>query len=164
MQHVKNSDNELRLDSIDLKILSLLQEDGRIANVELADQVHLSPSPCLARVKMLEREGFISKYVALLNPKALGLGVEVFVQVRLERQVQSAFSIFEKAVATRPEIMQCYLMTGTADYLLRVIVSDLEAFQKLLTEFLSNIPGVTNTQSSISLREVKYKTALPIPK
>jgi len=164
MHRVKNRDDELRLDSIDLNILAALQENGRIANVELADMVHLSPSPCLARVKALEQQGYISKYVALLDPKSLGLCVEVFVQVRLERQVQSSFSIFEKAVATRPEIMQCHLMTGTADYLLRVIVPDLESFQKLLTDFLSNIPGVTNTQSSISLRQVNSKTALPIPR
>lgn len=152
-----------KLDSIDLKILSVLQKNARISNVELADEVHLSPSPCLARVRSLEREGFIDSYVALLDPQALGVGVNVFVQVRLEKQVESAFSTFEKAIATRPEVMECFLMTGAADYLLRVVVPDLESFQKLLVEFVSKIPGVGNTQSSVSLKQVTYKTALPIP-
>src|SRR5579871_1657117 len=151
-----------RLDSIDWRILAALQENARIANVELADKVHLSPSPCLARVKALERDGFIRRYVTLLDPGAIGLGVNVFVQVRLDRQVEPALNAFEKAVAGRPEIMECYLMTGTADYLLRVVVADLEAFQKLLTEFVAKIPGVGNIQSSIALKQVKYKTALPI--
>jgi Lrp/AsnC family leucine-responsive transcriptional regulator len=152
-----------RLDSIDWRILAALQDNARIANVDLADKVHLSPSPCLTRVKSLERDGFIRRYVTLLEPAAIGLGVNVFVQVRLDRQVESALNTFEKAVAGRPEIMECYLMTGTADYLLRVVVADLEAFQKLLTEFVAKIPGVGNIQSSVALKQVKYKTALPIP-
>jgi Lrp/AsnC family leucine-responsive transcriptional regulator len=152
-----------KLDSIDLKILSVLQENARVANVDLAAEVHLSPSPCLARVRTLEREGFISRYVTLLDPRTVGIGVNVFVQVRLEKQVEPALSLFEKAVATRPEVMECYLMTGSADYLLRVVVSDLEAFQRLLTEYIAKIPGVGNIQSSIALKQVKYKTALPIP-
>lgn len=152
-----------RLDSIDWRILAALQENARIANVDLADKVHLSPSPCLARVKALERDGFIRRYVTLLEPAAIGLGVNVFVQVRLDRQVEPALNAFEKAVAGRPEVMECYLMTGTADYLLRVVVADLEAFQKLLTEFVAKIPGVGNIQSSVALKQVKYKTALPIP-
>jgi Lrp/AsnC family leucine-responsive transcriptional regulator len=152
-----------RLDSIDLKILAALQENARIANVELADAVHLSPSPCLARVKSLERDGFISRYVTLLDPRAVGLGVNVFVQVRLEKQVEPSLNVFERAVSQRPEIMECYLMTGSADYLLRVVVPDLEAFQRLLTEFVAKIPGVGNIQSSIALKQVKYKTALPLP-
>jgi Lrp/AsnC family leucine-responsive transcriptional regulator len=131
--------------------------------VELADAVHLSPSPCLARVKSLERDGFISRYVTLLDPRAVGLGVNVFVQVRLEKQVEPSLNVFERAVSQRPEIMECYLMTGSADYLLRVVVPDLEAFQRLLTEFVAKIPGVGNIQSSIALKQVKYKTALPLP-
>src|SRR5947209_6316425 len=99
MQHLREHDTHRKLDSIDLHILSILQENGRIANVDLAKQVHLSPSPCLARVKALEREGFISRYVALLDRKAIGLGVEAFIQIRLEKQVQTAFGLFEKAVA-----------------------------------------------------------------
>jgi Lrp/AsnC family leucine-responsive transcriptional regulator len=152
-----------RLDSIDWKILDALQRNARIPNVELAEAVNLSPSPCLARVRSLERDGFISRYVTLLDPPAVGLGVNIFVQVRLEQQIGVCLSAFEKAVAARPEIMECYLMTGTADYLLRVVVPDLETYQKLLTEFVAKIPGVGNIQSSVSLKQVKYNTALPLP-
>lgn len=152
-----------RLDSIDFKILAALQENARIPNVELAEKISLSPSPCLARVKALEQDGFIRRYVTLLDPQAIGLGVNIFTQVRLERQIESALISFEKAIAGRPEIMECYLMTGSADYLLRIVVTDLEAYQKFLTEFVAKIPGVGNIQSSIALKQVKYKTALPIP-
>jgi len=151
-----------KLDSIDWKILAILQDNARIANVELSEKVHLSPSPCLARVRALERDGFIKNYVTLLDPRSVGLGVNVFVQVRLEKQIESALNAFEKAVAARPEIMECYLMTGQADYLLRIVVSDLEDYQKLLTEFVAKIAGVGNIQSSIALKQVKYKTALPV--
>ena len=150
------------LDSIDWNILSALQENARIANVDLADKVHLSPSPCLARVKALEQEGFISRYVTLVNAQAVGLGVSVFVQVRLEKQVEASLNTFEKAIAARPEVMECYLMTGSSDYLLRVVVSDLQEFQRFVTD-VSKIPGVGNIQSSVALKQVKYKTALPLP-
>ncbi len=150
------------LDSIDWRILSALQDDARLANVDLAEKVHLSPSPCLARVKTLEREGFISRYVTLLNAQAVGLGVSVFVQVRLEKQVEASLNTFEKAIAARPEVMECYLMTGSSDYLLRVVVSDLQEFQRFVTD-VSKIPGVGNIQSSVALKQVKYKTALPLP-
>ena len=152
-----------RLDLIDFKILAVLQENARIANVELAEKVNLSPSPCLARVRALEQNGFIDRYVALLDPRAIGLGVNTFIQVRLQRQVEPALNIFEKAVATCPEIMECYLMTGTMDYLLRVVTSDLDAYQRLITDFIAKIPGVGNIQSSIALKQVKYKTARPLP-
>ena len=150
------------LDSIDWNILSALQENARIANVDLADKVHLSPSPCLARVKALEQEGFISRYVTLLNAQAVGLGVSVFVQVRLEKQVEASLNTFEKAIAARPEVMECYLMTGSSDYLLRVVVSDLQELQRFVTD-VSKIPGVGNIQSSVALNQVKYKTAFPLP-
>jgi Lrp/AsnC family leucine-responsive transcriptional regulator len=150
------------LDSIDWNILSALQDDARVANVDLAAKIHLSPSPCLARVKTLEREGFISRYVTLLNPQAVGLGVSVFVQVRLEKQVETSLNTFEKAIAARQEVMECYLMTGSSDYLLRVVVSDLQEFQRFVTD-VSKIPGVGNIQSSVALKQVKYKTALPLP-
>lgn len=150
------------LDLIDWKILALLQDDARIANVELAEKVNLSPSPCLARVRVLERKGYISRYVALLRPEAVGLGVSVFVQVRLERQIEAGLKAFEKAVTVRPEVMECYLMTGTSDYLLRVAVSDLVEFQRFVMD-LSKLSGVGNIQSSIALKQVKYQTALPLP-
>lgn len=149
------------LDSIDWNILEELQGNARIANVDLADKVHLSPSPCLARVKALEQAGFISRYVTLLNAQAVGLGVSVFVQVRLEKQVEASLNTFEKAIAARPEVMECYLMTGSSDYLLRVVVSDLQEFQRFVTD-VSKIPGVGNIQSSVALKQVKYKTALPL--
>jgi DNA-binding Lrp family transcriptional regulator len=151
------------LDSIDWKILAELQDNARIANVDLAEKVNLSPSPCLARVKRLESEGFISRYATLLNSSAIGLGVNVFVQVRLERQIETTLNSFERAVGARPEVMECYLMTGTSDYLLRVAVSDLEEFQRFVTEVVAKIPGVGNIQSSVALKQVKYKTALPLP-
>ena len=132
--------NSSELDSIDWNILSALQENARIANVDLADKVHLSPSPCLARVKALEQDGFISRYVTLLNAQAVGLGVSVFVQVRLEKQVEASLNTFEKAIAARPEVMECYLMTGSSDYLLRVVVSDLQEFQSFVTDRIKN-PG-----------------------
>ena len=150
------------LDSIDWKILAALQDNARMANVDLCEKVNLSPSPCLSRVKKLENGGVINRYVALLDPGAVGLGVSVFVQVRLEKQVEAALNTFEGAVAARPEVMECYLMTGSSDYLLRVVVTDLQAFQRFVTD-LSKIPGVGNIQSSVALKQVKYKTALPLP-
>jgi DNA-binding Lrp family transcriptional regulator len=151
-----------QLDSIDWKILGELQLNARIANVDLAGKVNLSPSPCLVRLRALERDGFIDRYVTLLHPGAVGLGVNVFVQVRLEKQVENALRSFEKAVAARPEVLECYLMTGTSDYLLRVVVADLQAFQEFVTEVLARIPAVGNIQSSIALKQVKYSTALPL--
>ena len=118
--------------------------------------------PCLARVRSLERNGFISRYVTLLDASAVGLGVSVFVQVRLERQIEASLNVFESAVSVRPEVMECYLMTGASDYLLRVVVSDLQEFQRFVTD-VSKIPGVGNIQSSVALKQVKYKTALPLP-
>jgi DNA-binding Lrp family transcriptional regulator len=150
------------LDSIDWKILAVLQENSRISNVDLASRVNLSPSPCLARVKNLEKKGFIKRYVALLCPETIGLGVSVFVQVRLEKQIQADLRKFEAAVTARPEILECYLMTGTSDYLLRIVVPDLPAFQTLVTEVLAKIPGVGSIQSSIALKQVKYSTSLPL--
>lgn len=149
------------LDSIDLKILAALQEDARLTNVDLCEKVGLSPSPCLSRVKALEETGFISRYVTLLDPVLVGLGVSVFVQIRLEKQIESALVTFESTIATKPEVMECYLMTGTADYLLRVVVPNLQEFQKFIID-LSKIRGVGNIQSSIALKQVKYKTALPL--
>jgi Lrp/AsnC family leucine-responsive transcriptional regulator len=152
-----------QLDAIDWKILARLQEDARLANVELARAVHLSPSPCLARVRRLERSGLIKRYVALLDALAVGMTVSVFIQVRLERQVESALETFEKEIASRPEVMECYLMTGDSDYLLRVLVADVQALERFIVDFLSRIPGVDNIKSSFALKQVKYKTALPLP-
>lgn len=151
------------LDAIDWKILARLQQDARITNVDLAREVNLSPSPCLARVRALEVSGLISRHVTLLDPLAVGLTVSVFIQVRLEKQSERALETFERAMQDRDEVMECYLMTGEADYLIRVVVPDIPALQDFIVNFLSRVPGVGNIQSSFSLKQVKYKTALPLP-
>ena len=150
------------LDAIDLKILERSQVDARLSNVELARAVHLSPSPCLARVCALERAGYIGRYVTLLDPLRLGLTVSVFIQVSLEKQIEPALETFERAIRDRPEVMECYLMTGDADYLVRVVVPDVQALERFIVDFLSRVPGVGNIRSSFALKQVKYKTALPL--
>ena len=154
---------ELQLDSIDWKILGLLQADARTSNVELAKAVGLSPSPCLNRVRALEEAGYISRYVTLLDALHIGLKVSVFIQVTLERQVESALERFENAIRGRPEVMECYLMTGDADYLIRVVVADIQLLEEFILKFLTKLPGVGNIKSSFALKQVKYQTALPLP-
>ena len=153
---------KIELDATDWKILARLQNNARLSNVELARAVNLSPSPCLARVRRLEEGGLISRYVTLLDALALGLTVSVFIQVRLERQVEKALELFESAIAERPEVMECYLMTGDSDYMLRVMVADVQALERFIVDFLAKIPGVGNLKSSFALKQVKYKTALPL--
>lgn len=150
------------LDAIDRKILARLQEDARIPNTELSDAVGLSPAPCLRRVNALKDQGVIRKYVTLLDPSAVGLPVSVFVNVSLERQIEKALHRFETAILTRPEVMECYLMTGDADYLLRVVCADLAAYERFLLDHLTQIPGVASIRSSFALKQVKYSTALPV--
>jgi uncharacterized protein (TIGR00730 family) len=128
-----------------------------MSNVELARAVGLSPSPCLARVRALEQAGFISRYVSLLDALKVGLKVSVFIQVALERQVEKALEVFENAILERPEVMECYLMTGEADYLLRVVVPDIQALEEFILRFLSRVPGVGNIKSSFALKQVKYR-------
>ena len=150
------------LDAIDRKILTALQERARMPNVELARAVGLSPSPCLRRVRALEDCGVIRRYATLVDQSAVGLPVSVFVSVSLERQIESALDEFEATVKARPEVMECYLMTGTADYLLRIVVSDLEAYERFLKEHLTRISGVSSIQSSFALKQIAYRTALPL--
>lgn len=151
------------IDQIDRRILAELQENARISNVDLAEKVGLSASPCLRRVRDLEEAGVIRRYATLVNPAALGLGVSVFVQVSLERQVEVGLDSFEELVLARPEVLECYLMTGDADYLLRVVVPDVAAFERFLLDHLTKIPGVASIKSSFALKQVTYRTALPIP-
>ena len=158
----KTQRSAIELDATDWKILGRLQDDARLPNVELARAVNLSPSPCLARVRRLEEAGLIIRYVSLLDALALGLTVSVFIQVRLERQVEKALETFERAIAERPEVMECYLMTGDSDYMLRVMVADVQALERFIVDFLAKIPGVGNLKSSFALKQVKYKTALPL--
>lgn len=150
------------LDPIDRKILQELQADAKLTNAELAQRVHLSPSPCLARVRALERAGIIRRYVALLDARAIGLGVSVFIHVRLEKQVEGALETFEATMKRYPEIMECYLMTGDSDYLLRLVVADVDALQRFIVEEISRMPGVSNIRSSFALKQVKFETALPL--
>lgn len=154
---------DIAIDAIDWKILDRLQDDARRSNVELARAVNLSPSPCLARVRRLEAAGVISRYVMLVDPLRVGLTVSVFIHVTLEKQVESALGVFERAILARPEVMECYLMTGDADYLLRVVVPDVPALERFILDFLTRIPGVGNIRSSFALKQVKYQTALPLP-
>ena len=150
------------LDAIDARILTELQSDGGLTNAELAERVGLSPSPCLRRVKLLADAGVINKRVALVDGNAIDLKVSVFIHVTLEKQIEENLSEFEAAIESRPEVVECYLMTGESDYLLRVVVPDLEAYERFLMEHLTRIPGVSNIKSSFALNQVKYSTALPL--
>lgn len=151
-----------QLDEIDYKILHHLQNNGRMSNAELADKVALSPSPCLRRVKALDEQGIIERYVAIVNPKLIGLPVNVFINVSLQSQEQSQLKIFQQRIAECEEVMECYLMTGGSDYMLRVVVPDLEHFEHFLVEKLTSIPGISNIQSSFALKQLIYRTELPI--
>ena len=150
------------LDAIDRLILENLQNDARMRNVELAEKVGLSPSPCLRRVGNLEETGVIRGYATLVDAEAVGLPVSVFVSVTLEKQIEKALEKFEKEIRARPEVMECYLMTGDADYLLRVVTADLGAYEWFLIKHLTRIPGVASIKSSFALKQVAYRTALPI--
>ena len=150
------------LDAIDRQILENLQDDARMRNVELAEKVGLSPSPCLRRVSNLEETGVIRGYATLVDAEAVGLPVSVFVSVTLEKQIEKTLEKFEKEIRARPEVMECYLMTGDADYLLRVVTADLGAYERFLIEHLTRIPGVASIKSSFALKQVAYRTALPI--
>ncbi|MFN7444455.1 MAG: Lrp/AsnC family transcriptional regulator [Curvibacter sp.] len=153
----------MKLDKVDLRILDELQADGGLSNVELARRVHLSPSPCLARVKALEAAGVIRRYVALVDPAAVGLGLNVFINISLKTQSKEALAAFEQRIAEHDEVMECYLMTGDSDYLIRVAVPDIAALEKFILEQLTPIAGVEKIRSSFALKQVRYKTELPLP-
>ncbi len=152
----------ISLDTIDRKILAALQQEGRITNQQLADKVGLSPSPCLRRVRALEESNAISAYVALVDPAVAGLTVSAFVRVRLGQQDDRHLQEFERMVSQFPEVMECYLMTGDADYQLRVLVSSLDAFEDFLRQKLTRIPGVGQVTTSFALRPIVYRTAVPV--
>ena len=153
----------MKLDTTDLRILAELQTNGALSNVELARRVHLSPSPCLARVKALEHNGVIDRYVALANAAALGLGLNVFISISLKEQSKAALAEFEQRIAEHDEVMECYLMTGDSDYLIRVALPDIAALEKFILEQLTPISGIEKIRSSFALKQVRYKTALPLP-
>ena len=153
----------MKLDTIDLKILQELQLDGALSNIELAKRVHLSPSPCLARVRALESAGVIDRYVALASAAALGLGLNVFINISLTSQHKESLAHFEQRICEHDEVMECYLMTGDSDYLIRIAVADIGALEKFILEQLTPIPGIEKIRSSFALKQVRYKTALPLP-
>ncbi|MFO1426232.1 MAG: Lrp/AsnC family transcriptional regulator [Steroidobacteraceae bacterium] len=158
----RNKRAQRSLDELDLRILGALQRDARITNVALAEAVHLSPAPVYRRMQELEASGVIRNYVTLLDPDALGLGVSMFISVSLDKQVDSALRAFEARIADYPEVMECYLMTGESDYLLRVVARDLKSLTALITDRLARIPNVASIRSSLALKQVKYQTALPL--
>ncbi|MGA8203936.1 MAG: Lrp/AsnC family transcriptional regulator [Woeseiaceae bacterium] len=152
----------MALDRYDRRILDALQRDGRISNVQLASLVNLSESACLRRVRALEDSGIIERYAALVSQPRLGLAGNVFVHIALHREEQSELAAFEEAVKSIPEIMECYLMTGEFDYLLRVVVADMADFERLHNELLTRLPGVARVNSSVAIRTVQKRTELPL--
>lgn len=152
----------MRLDQHERKILEVLQEDASISSTALAERVGLSQSPCWRRVAALEEAGVIRKRVALVDRHKIGLRAQVFAQVKLSAHGRAHLTEFEEAVAAIPEIIECYVLMGTVDFLLRVITADVEAYEKLFFETLSRLPGVREINSSIALSEIKSTTALPI--
>jgi len=150
------------LDAIDRRILKALQDNARLRNNDLAAQVGLSASPCLRRVKNLEEAGVIRGYATLVDQKAVGLPVSIFISVTLERQAEQALEEFEANIRAWPEVMECYLMTGDADYLLRVVTADLAAYERFLMDKLTRVAGVASIKSSFSLKQIVYRTALPV--
>jgi Lrp/AsnC family leucine-responsive transcriptional regulator len=154
----------MRLDRYDRRILELLQENGQLSNQELADRIGLSPSPCLRRVRALEESGLITGYRALVDAKKLGLSLMALVHIAMDRHTPDRFATFEKEVSRLPEVLECLLITGQdADYQLKVIVRDMDAYQELLLTRITRIEGVTGVHSSFVLRSVIDRTAVPLP-
>ncbi len=151
------------LDEMDLRLLQTVQEHARLSNVELAEHVGLSASPCLRRMRQLEERGVIKGYMTLIDQNAVGLPVSVFISVTLKEQSERALEGFESRIRALPEVMECYLMTGAADYLLRVVTADLAAYERFLKEHLTRIPVIASIQSSFALKQVSFRTALPLP-
>jgi Lrp/AsnC family leucine-responsive transcriptional regulator len=150
------------LDALDRKILESLQANGRMSPADLSAKVGLSPSPCLRRIRNLERSGVIARYVAVLDQRRVGLPVSVFVSIKLEKQKQESLDRFAKAVERWPEVLECYLMTGSRDYWLRVVVPDLEAYERFVKQKLTRLEGIASIESSFALEQVKYTNVLPI--
>ena len=153
----------MELDRYDKRILEVLQQDGRISNQDLAERIGLSPSPCLRRVRALEESGLILGYRALLDAKRLGLSLMALIHISMDRHTPERFENFEQRVAELPEVLECLLITGQdADYQLKVVVADMDAFQQLLLHRITRIEGVSGVHSSFVLRRVVDKTALPL--
>ena len=152
-----------KLDHIDRKILSILQKNAKVSMQDLSEAVGLSASPCLRRVKLMEEAGIIRGYVALVEQKSVGLPISVFASVKLERQRESELDRFAAAITAWPEVVECYLMTGHRDFLLRIVVPDLEAYDRFLKARLTRLEGVASIESSFALEQTKYTNVLPIP-
>lgn len=152
----------MSLDEIDRRILRALQRNGRMSNAELSDDVNLSPSACHRRVQRMEKDGYIRDYVALLDARKLGVPTTVFVEITLSGQADEVLDAFEKSVARIPDVLECHLMAGSADYLLKVVAEDTEDFARIHRQYLARLPGVQGMQSSFALRTVRQTTALPV--
>jgi Lrp/AsnC family leucine-responsive transcriptional regulator len=150
------------LDPVDCRIVAALQADGRLSNVDLADKVGLSPSPCLRRVKRLEREGYIEGYRAALRRDRMGLGFSVFIGVKIEGHANERALVFERAVISMSEVLACHLISGEVDYLLEVVVPDLESYQQFLVGKLLNLPMVREVRSNIAIQTLKVGAPLPL--
>lgn len=153
-----------KLDLIDQKILSHLQADGRTSNVDLAEEVGLSPTPCLERVRRLERDGFIEEYVALLNPEKLDASLIAFIEVSLDRTTPDVFEKFRTAIVPLEQVQECHMVAGGFDYLLKVRAADMKAYRSFLGDILAAMPGVSQTHTYVVMEEVKSTHQLAIPK
>ncbi len=151
-----------KLDPIDRKILAILQKDSRVTMQDLAERVGLSVSPCHRRVKLLEENGVITRYSAMVDQKSLGLHVSVFISIKLERQKEEDLDRFAKAISGWSEVLECYLMTGNRDYLLRVVAADLASYETFLKTKLTRLNGIASIESSFALSQVKYSISLPV--
>lgn len=152
----------MALDETDKRILRALQRKGRVSNADLAEMVNLSASACHRRVQRLEEDGYIRDFVALLDPRKLGLPTTVFVYITLQAQADEVLDAFEKAVARVPDILECHLMAGSSDYLLKIVAEDTEDFARIHRQYLTRLPGVAQMQSSFALKTVFKTTALPL--
>ncbi|MEB8389102.1 Lrp/AsnC family transcriptional regulator [Rhodobacteraceae bacterium KMM 6894] len=152
----------MALDTIDRRLLDVLQKRGRISNADLAEQVNLSASACHRRVQRLESDGYIAGYVALLNAQKMGVPATVFVEITLSTQANDILDAFEKAVARIPDVLECHLTAGTADYILKIVAENTEDFARIHRQYLTRLPGVAKMQSSFALRTVCMTTALPV--
>jgi Lrp/AsnC family transcriptional regulator, leucine-responsive regulatory protein len=152
------------VDRLDAKILHLLAQDGRMSWRDLAERIGLSLTPTLRRVRRLEEAGIISGYSARFDEQRLGFGITMYVMVTLEKQTEETLKVFERRVADVPEVMSCYLMTGEADYILRIVVADLQSYQRFMLDVLTRIPGVSRIQSALAIKPVFQRNEPPIPK
>jgi len=152
----------MSLDTMDRRLLAVLQKRGRISNADLADRVNLSASACHRRVQRLETEGYIQGYVALLDPRKMGVPATVFVEITLSTQADEVLEAFETAVCRIPDVLECHLTAGAADYILKIVAEDTEDFARIHRQYLTRLPGVAKMQSSFTLRTVSHTTALPV--